>query len=233
MNEINIISVYAKCNDLFGMTLLKDDKIIRDYNGYIPFEFLQNNTDGLSFDIDIETGKILNWDSNLVKKTLELFLEKTKRQKDKMITSYDEFDEDDEDDEFDEDDEDEQFEQFIKERNNVTDTIPEDVLISKFNKLNLEIKKFKDIYPINNFDSNDSELLIRLTSKRYPLDAPIQMMYICLLLFNNQISCNIKKLNCIDIYVNKKDIDKSKNILNINNFFNLNIDNINDFINKI
>jgi hypothetical protein len=64
VKHVHIINVIAKCNDLFGAFLEGyDEKIIGDrYEGNVPDFFPGNHKgDYLIFEIDIETGKILNW----------------------------------------------------------------------------------------------------------------------------------------------------------------------------
>lgn len=55
-----IISISAKCSDLFSANL--DDG--RTYDGYVPDFFPgEHFGDYVRLDIDLETGKILNWKS--------------------------------------------------------------------------------------------------------------------------------------------------------------------------
>ena len=58
-----IISISAKCSDLFSATL-HDEKgeQIGEYNGYVPEFFPEDHCgDYVELDIDIETGQIKNW----------------------------------------------------------------------------------------------------------------------------------------------------------------------------
>lgn len=62
-----IICVSAKCSDLFGATLYKNNEgriggTLGCYEGYVP-DFMPGDHGGdyVELSIDIETGKILNW----------------------------------------------------------------------------------------------------------------------------------------------------------------------------
>jgi hypothetical protein len=58
------ISINAKCSDLC-YTVIKDnkDRIIMEHDGYVP-DFMpdEHYGDYVILDIDLRTGKILNWD---------------------------------------------------------------------------------------------------------------------------------------------------------------------------
>ncbi len=56
------ISICAKCSDLFTATLRDNGKNVGEYNGYVP-DFMpgENYGDYVLLDIDVNTGKILNW----------------------------------------------------------------------------------------------------------------------------------------------------------------------------
>lgn len=59
------IHISAKCSDLCGMFLRDGNKIVGEYDGYVP-EWLPNPKedhfgDYVNLEIDIATGKILNW----------------------------------------------------------------------------------------------------------------------------------------------------------------------------
>ena len=52
-----VISISAKCSDLFSMSM--DGK---EYNGYVPKWISPDGYgDYVEFEIDLDTGKILNW----------------------------------------------------------------------------------------------------------------------------------------------------------------------------
>lgn len=58
-----ILHMSAKCSDLFSASLTdKDANYLGEYQGYVP-EFFpgQHYGDYVTFDIDTDTGKILNW----------------------------------------------------------------------------------------------------------------------------------------------------------------------------
>jgi hypothetical protein len=57
------LSINAKCSDLFSASLYDDKgKLIGDYRGYVPDFFPgQHYGDYVTLEIDVETGKILNW----------------------------------------------------------------------------------------------------------------------------------------------------------------------------
>ena len=76
MKQKHVIQVTAKCSDLFTAQLLRvipadpnqkqPEKLVQigtDYSGYVP-EWMpgEHFGDYVELDIDVETGKILNWD---------------------------------------------------------------------------------------------------------------------------------------------------------------------------
>ena len=60
---MRIIKFSAKCSDLFGANLIVDGKLIGDgYDGYVPKFFPGvHYGDYVIMEVDIDTGKILNW----------------------------------------------------------------------------------------------------------------------------------------------------------------------------
>ena len=62
-----IISIYAKCSDLFNMSIVDTETgktIVDDYDGYVP-RCAFGGGDDVQMDIDAETGRILNWKNPL------------------------------------------------------------------------------------------------------------------------------------------------------------------------
>lgn len=57
-----IISITAKCSDMFSASLSQDGKRIGEYDGYVP-DWMpgQHYGDYVELKIDAETGQILNW----------------------------------------------------------------------------------------------------------------------------------------------------------------------------
>jgi hypothetical protein len=59
------LSIIAKCSDMFSASLLKEGKTVAEYDGYVPKWFPAPNVthygDYVELEIDIATGKILNW----------------------------------------------------------------------------------------------------------------------------------------------------------------------------
>jgi hypothetical protein len=56
------ISISAKCSDMFNATLSEYGVPIGKYSGYVPAFFPgQHYGDYVQLEIDIATGKILNW----------------------------------------------------------------------------------------------------------------------------------------------------------------------------
>lgn len=59
------IKICAKCSDMFSAQLIEDGKRIGEYNGYVPKWFpnpnVQHYGDYVELEIDIATGKIVNW----------------------------------------------------------------------------------------------------------------------------------------------------------------------------
>lgn len=60
--DAKVVSITAKCSDMCG-TVLKDagGTIIHETDGYVPGFFPNGGGDYVELEIDIETGKILNW----------------------------------------------------------------------------------------------------------------------------------------------------------------------------
>ncbi len=57
------ISISAKCSDCFSAVVLdKDNKTLFEYNGYVPDFFPDEHWgDYVILDIELATGRILNW----------------------------------------------------------------------------------------------------------------------------------------------------------------------------
>ena len=71
------IKVCAKCSDMFSASLLENNKTIGQMDGYVPAWFpnpnVQHYGDYVELDIDIDSGKILNWKTPTVKQLEETF----------------------------------------------------------------------------------------------------------------------------------------------------------------
>ena len=65
MKSNNIISISAKCSDMFAASLKQDERVIGNYDGYVPDWFpnprAEHFGDYVELQIDIETGRIVNW----------------------------------------------------------------------------------------------------------------------------------------------------------------------------
>jgi hypothetical protein len=62
MAGMKILRISAKCSDMFSATLIDEKgKAVADYNGYVPDFFPENGGDYIELDIELATGKILNW----------------------------------------------------------------------------------------------------------------------------------------------------------------------------
>ena len=59
------IVVTAKCSDMFSAMLKEDKMVVGRYDGYVPSWFPNSQEDHygdyIQLDIDVDTGKILNW----------------------------------------------------------------------------------------------------------------------------------------------------------------------------
>jgi hypothetical protein len=58
-----ILKISAKCSDLFSATVMNENgRIMGIYDGYVP-KFMpgEHFGDYVELDIDLQTGKILNW----------------------------------------------------------------------------------------------------------------------------------------------------------------------------
>jgi len=73
-----VISILAKCSDMFSMSVRDaNNQHIASYDGYVP-SFMPN--DGgygnyVEMDIDIETGRILNWRNPIGTESFNAILE--------------------------------------------------------------------------------------------------------------------------------------------------------------
>lgn len=70
-----VISISAKCSDLFSASLLdENDGVLGEYTGYVPEFFPEEHYgDYVQLDIDLESGKILNWNKPTVDQLNEIF----------------------------------------------------------------------------------------------------------------------------------------------------------------
>lgn len=69
-----ILSISAKCSDMFGATLFEEGKVIGEYDGYVPKFFPADHFgDYVFLNIDIETGMIVNWNKPSDEDLAELF----------------------------------------------------------------------------------------------------------------------------------------------------------------
>lgn len=60
---MKILRMSAKCSDLFSATLINEEtgEGLGCYDGYVPEWFPNGGDDYVNFDINIETGVIVNW----------------------------------------------------------------------------------------------------------------------------------------------------------------------------
>jgi hypothetical protein len=76
MAKSMVVTISAKCSDLFAAHLTngKGEQIGEDYDGYVPDWFPDRHYgDYVMLDIEIETGKILNWRAPTVDELAETF----------------------------------------------------------------------------------------------------------------------------------------------------------------
>lgn len=59
---MKVISISAKCSDLFSAVLEQDGRFVGEYHGYVP-EWIGDNgsEDYVEMTIDVETGQIIGW----------------------------------------------------------------------------------------------------------------------------------------------------------------------------
>jgi hypothetical protein len=69
------IQISAKCSDLFNAALLDaSGHLLGEYDGYVPsFMPGEHYGDYVELDIDLETGKILNWKAPTSEQLAEIF----------------------------------------------------------------------------------------------------------------------------------------------------------------
>ena len=59
------MTISGKVSDLFGFTVNDDGDIVIDYDGYVPYDIGVGGGDYVEFEVDIATGQILNWPTDL------------------------------------------------------------------------------------------------------------------------------------------------------------------------
>lgn len=67
-----ILKICVKCSDRFTAILVEGNNILSDFEGYVP-DFMPEDHYGdyIELDIDIETGKIINWTFPTLKQVKE------------------------------------------------------------------------------------------------------------------------------------------------------------------
>ena len=58
-----ILSVSAKCSDLCSIEYVDENGKIIEHDGYVPENIGVGGGDYIDFEIDVETGQILNWNT--------------------------------------------------------------------------------------------------------------------------------------------------------------------------
>jgi len=72
---MKVISISAKCSDLFFASLTENGKVLGEYDGYVPDLMPgEHFGDYVKLKIDVSTGRILNW-----KKPSQIQLDETFR----------------------------------------------------------------------------------------------------------------------------------------------------------
>lgn len=61
---MKVLTIYGKTSDTFAATLHEGSKVLAEYDGY-PLACVSADGDSIELQIDIKTGKILNWKSSL------------------------------------------------------------------------------------------------------------------------------------------------------------------------
>ena len=56
-----ILKISAKCDDCCIATLVDNGKVLKRKNGYVPALMPYEGGDYVDIDIDVTTGRILNW----------------------------------------------------------------------------------------------------------------------------------------------------------------------------
>ena len=65
---MKVLSITAKCSDMFSASLTDDKTGTTYYDGYVPYFFPGNHYgDYVQLKIDIDTGTILNWKKPTIK----------------------------------------------------------------------------------------------------------------------------------------------------------------------
>ena len=62
VSATRLLKMTAKCSDLFSASLVQVGVATKHYEGYVPEFFpTQHFGDYVSFDINVDTGQIVNW----------------------------------------------------------------------------------------------------------------------------------------------------------------------------
>ena len=68
-----VISISAKCSDMFSASLIVDGNRVGEYDGYVPNFFPEDHFgDYVELRIDVDSGQILNWKKPTIK-DLQIF----------------------------------------------------------------------------------------------------------------------------------------------------------------
>ena len=73
MKNIKTISIHAKCSDMCNTKLINlNDQTVYEQSDHVPHGLgIGEGGDYINLQIDVETGKILNWDANKIKETIQ------------------------------------------------------------------------------------------------------------------------------------------------------------------
>jgi hypothetical protein len=67
MKSMKSISICVKCSDMFSAALRNNGKVVGQYEGYVPDFFPgEHYGDYVRLEIDVDTGRILNWNKPTV-----------------------------------------------------------------------------------------------------------------------------------------------------------------------
>lgn len=69
-----VIVISAKCSDMCDFRVYEGDEFLYSGDGYVPRMAGLGGGDYVDLAIDVETGKLLDWNPDLAKKTLDALI---------------------------------------------------------------------------------------------------------------------------------------------------------------
>jgi len=70
---MKVLTITAKCSDMFCGVLSNNGHYVGEHNGYVPAFFPGGDSDYVEMRIDVDTGRILNWKKPTAAQLAETF----------------------------------------------------------------------------------------------------------------------------------------------------------------